>query len=621
MYKNSSQFGRLSLVVSVLLSVIVTGAIASPLSATPPAPENDNIADAVLLDRDAVTKSVIASNVGATLEDGESSIKEESSTSWGASIWYKMTPTVSGFIEMDTTDSDFDTVLGVYTFTQATTFAGATEIANNDDSGNGVQSSISFNAISGTTYYIVVGGYDVRTGTITLNWNIPTLPTNDNIADATVLTATGQQVFNFNNYGTTVEADENQVIMSTNQFDNWENSIWFKASPATGIWGVELATSLGANLVVLNSQTFAEENVQQRSSNGISFNATSGTTYYIGIAGRHQNFTMTFRSAVRPNVVEDVAINRGPVTTVTWTAPDNFIPTRHQYVVHLFNEDNFRSCTSYGDTSCSFPRIPNGIWTVDVYAGDLAINLESVHYVEESVVILNTSNDYFASAVSLLVDNGEVDDFLDYSTLENNEPLHNTPQTFSSVWYTYAPTTTGTSTFSVAETDFENSDDIQPIVAVYTGDQLTNLQRVATSARSVSWESRASQSYYIAVSSLENYADSGWENQLFNFRLTWSHVAAPPPAVVTPDTTTVSAPKTKTVKAKNKATMTSILKKAKIKVPKNATATYRIAKASKKNCSITSGRIQLKKKITCELTVKIKPKKGKTVSHRVNVRS
>jgi hypothetical protein len=282
---------------------------------------------------------------------------------------------------------------------------------------------------------------------------------------------------------------------------------------------------------------------------------------------------------------------------------------------------------------------------LDVYTEDAPINLESVHYVENSVVILNTSNDYFAAAVSLLIDSGQTADFLVASTLENDEPSHQAQPTFSSVWYTYTPTTAGTSTFSVAETDLVNPLDINPVVSIFIGTQLANLTRVATSPRSVSWQATAGQRYYVAVSSIEDFANRSTRFSLHDFSLTWTLVPPPqvvetpaivptpqavatpaivptPQAVATPaPASTVAAPKVTRVKVANNTVMTSILKKAKIKLPRNSTVTYKVAKSSRKMCSISNKKIQFKKKGTCNMVAKVKPKRGASVSHQLAVRN
>lgn len=607
----------------LVLALAIGGFVATgdEQAAAVPVVSNDNIAQAILLDRDDATTTLTTSNTNASLEENEELLVPRPRALWTGSLWYKMSPSTAGVVEFNTTGSNFDTILAVYTFTDEDDFSTFTEIAYNDDNRMSLLSSVDFRVDGVSTYFIVVAGFPNNTGDITLNWRVPESALNDDIVDAIDLNVAGPEIEYFNNFDATEETDEVTSIQASNIFNRWENSVWFKVQPTEGWWGIELYAPRGANLVVLDSQAFEVQSIKRQREDDISFHATGGVFYYIGIAGPEQSFYLNFRSAVQPSMVRNVTVTRGTITEISWTAPEVFDQSIHSYFVQLTNGNRRRTCISQEQTSCLFPRLGNGTWELDIYAQDSAVNLEGVHVVDPSVEILNTSNDYFASATSLLIDDGQVDDFLDFATLESNEPSHAETQTSSSVWYTYAPTTTGTSTVSIAETNLEMTGDIFPVVSVFTGDQISNLQRVASSARSVSWESRSNQRYYIAVSSIENFADLGSRNPSFNFRLTWSHVAAPPPVVETPSNppTTPSTPKVTTVKVKNNATMASILKKAKIKPPKNSKVTYKIATSSKKLCSISSSKMKFKKKGTCSLTVKVKPKKGATASYLLAV--
>ena len=74
---------------------------------------------------------------------------------------------VSGSVTINTFGSNFDTLLAVYSGTSANVLV-LVPVASNDDSGSGRQSSVTFSAVGGTTYYIAVDGYNGATGSITL---------------------------------------------------------------------------------------------------------------------------------------------------------------------------------------------------------------------------------------------------------------------------------------------------------------------------------------------------------------------------------------------------------------------------------------------------------------------
>jgi alpha-tubulin suppressor-like RCC1 family protein len=127
------------------------------------APANDNFANRITIN--GVTTTVTGTNVAATQEAGE---PNNFGVSGGHSVWWTWTAPFSGFVEVDTVGSGYDTTLGVYT---GTTFP-LTKISDNDDVAPGVRSSyVSFTATATTKYLILVDGYSTTTGAITLRLN------------------------------------------------------------------------------------------------------------------------------------------------------------------------------------------------------------------------------------------------------------------------------------------------------------------------------------------------------------------------------------------------------------------------------------------------------------------
>lgn len=126
------------------------------------APANDAFASATAITRASGTVS--GSNRFASKETGEPS---HAATAGSASVWWKITPTRSRRIRLNTAGSNFDTLLAVYT---GSAVGQLTPIASNDDAGNTLQSSVSFSASAGTTYYIAVDGDGGATGSIVLGF-------------------------------------------------------------------------------------------------------------------------------------------------------------------------------------------------------------------------------------------------------------------------------------------------------------------------------------------------------------------------------------------------------------------------------------------------------------------
>lgn len=72
-------------------------------------------------------------------------------------VWYAFTPTVSEQIAIDTEDSSYDTALAVYTGDRG-------QLARVACDGTGWDSRVRFNAVAGTTYYVMVGSVGSRDG-------------------------------------------------------------------------------------------------------------------------------------------------------------------------------------------------------------------------------------------------------------------------------------------------------------------------------------------------------------------------------------------------------------------------------------------------------------------------
>ncbi len=159
--------GVAPLVVAAFLALWTLPAQAQVTNTPPP---NDNFTNAQVLVGE--TGVVPGDNTGATLQVGETNVL--AGVPVGASIWYKWTATNDGTYTFDTSASLIDTVMGVFT---GTNVAALTTLAANDDFGGTFQSSVSFVATNGGTYYIGVYGWDfalfggeLQMGKIFLHW-------------------------------------------------------------------------------------------------------------------------------------------------------------------------------------------------------------------------------------------------------------------------------------------------------------------------------------------------------------------------------------------------------------------------------------------------------------------
>jgi hypothetical protein len=248
--------------------------------ATPPVVMNDHFAGAQILSG-SPPQSVTGTTVEATREPGE---PEHAGNAGGASIWYSWAPAESGHVTIEGCGSDFDTLLAVYT---GATVNALSEIASNDDT-CGLQSLVSFAAVAGTTYYIAVDGFDGQQGAVSLNLALIPAATNDDFAQAQVLSG----VLPLQVTGSTIDATHETGESEHGGFIGG-GSVWFSWTPTVsssvmietcgsafdahyGVYtgaAVDALTEIASNLASCELQT------------RVSFGAVAGTTYWIAVDG------------------------------------------------------------------------------------------------------------------------------------------------------------------------------------------------------------------------------------------------------------------------------------------------------------------------------------------------
>jgi hypothetical protein len=137
--------GMARLALPVILAAGVTMTVAGPAMAA--VPTNDDFANATVV---SVTPFTDAVNTA----DATTQATDSTGCGGGHSVWYAYTASHSGTLTFDTTDSSFDTLLSAYTGAEGS----LTLVACNDDANNTLQSAVSFDVTSGTTYHFMVGG-------------------------------------------------------------------------------------------------------------------------------------------------------------------------------------------------------------------------------------------------------------------------------------------------------------------------------------------------------------------------------------------------------------------------------------------------------------------------------
>jgi hypothetical protein len=131
--------------------------------------QNDNLSGALGIS----AGTTYSNNSAATAETGE---PDHAGVAGGKSMWFRYSSTTLKSVSLDTSGSDFDTVLAVYGSTVSNpSYSGLQAIDSNDDDPTGLNgsSAVSFAAQPNVFYFIAVDGYDTSSGStsgaITLN--------------------------------------------------------------------------------------------------------------------------------------------------------------------------------------------------------------------------------------------------------------------------------------------------------------------------------------------------------------------------------------------------------------------------------------------------------------------
>ena len=246
------------------------------------APINDSWSAALKIFGSSVTET--SNNQRATREPDEPS---HAGSIGGHSVWWRWVAPGDGPVAVNTTGSSFDTLLAVYT---GNSVGALSAVAANDDSG-GTTSTLTFNAVTGTEYWIAVDGKNGATGSIALNLNFtPPAPVNDSFANATTISGVSVQVVGHNINATKEPGEPNHAGSVGGR------SVWWKwTAPASGtaflttsgtkfdtVVGVYTGTSVAA-LATVASDDDPEGTYDDTSA--LTFTATSGSTYWIAADG------------------------------------------------------------------------------------------------------------------------------------------------------------------------------------------------------------------------------------------------------------------------------------------------------------------------------------------------
>jgi PKD repeat protein len=288
-----SRSRRLTTLVVVATMGVALGVVAAPAALAQPA--NDDFANATVITE--LPFSQVETTFGATTEPTDP-------TDCGGepvgSVWFAFTPPSDMFVEADTIESQYLTLLSAWTGTP-----GAFNlVACNGDLGEGAR--ITFPATAGTTYYFMVTVHPAAGPLRGLQFHVNQLlpPGNDDFGNATPI-------------GALPFSDQVDLTAATTQPSEpspscvgLQNTAWYAFTPATTqslsariieTFGAGLGVYTGTSLATLTEVTCMQFAFAQP----VVFRAEAGTTYYFQVgAWCCEGFgQVTFALEVTPNPV------------------------------------------------------------------------------------------------------------------------------------------------------------------------------------------------------------------------------------------------------------------------------------------------------------------------------
>lgn len=473
-------------------------------------PVNDNFRNRTPIPEDATV--VTGSNAYASSETGEPPARP---TAGGHSVWWRWTAPETGLATVTTFGSGFDTILAVY---RGSAVDHLTWLGSNDDQ-DGLQSSVTFFAMAGTTYAIQVDGYHDATGSITLNAPIvgapqpgaPVItehpaPTRVAMGSSFTLSvvATGNGVLTYQWYH-----DDQAVPRATGASYTVANA----TMAHLGFYHVVVANSIGqatsnSVLVSLDDTAVAPEN--DNFANAFELTGASGSTTGSNILATGQ--------AGEPNHA-GVSL---PLSSLwwKWTAPAGGFVTidtsgsTYDTTLAVYRGDSLDSLTvaganddvgGIGTTSAVVISAVEGTTyhiAVDGWAFSTGAIVLNYSFTASAATV--ASNDNFNRA-SVFTSGTGISSNID-ATEETGEPNHGSAsRPMNSIWWTWTATSTGPVVFDTFSSDFDTT------LAVYTGSAINNLTLMAEnddyggSVQSrVNFLAIAGQTYKIAVDGQSN---------------------------------------------------------------------------------------------------------------------
>ncbi len=489
-------------------------------------PDNDDFANRITLSGNEAIGSGV--NAFASREPDE---PNHADSPGGRSVWWSWTAPFTGQAVATTEDSDFDTLLAVYS---GSSLASLTPLAGNDDDGENLTSLVVFPVVAGATYSLAVDGYNGDVGAISLL--IQRQASNDPFAESIPLAGSSVNTAGAN-VGATKAAGEPDHASNAGGHSVW----WHWTAPSDGNVTLDTRGSQIDTLLAvytgsgIGNLTLVAENDQDPDGGDasiLSFNATSGVTYRIAVDGY-----LGDQGAIALNLTLN-SLNDAPSVQILSPANDSvFAPLSEIAVsaqaddpdgfieqVYFFLGPDLYVIDDTPPYTASFAGLEGGSYRISAVAKDNLGVFSSFHRIS---VRLGPANDDFAERLALQAADGTLTGSSLGASRQPGEPDHNDSPDGASVWYQWTAPQNLRATFTLENSGFDT------LLAVYTGSDVASLTPIASDDDSggdltsaVTFNANAGVDYLIAVAGYDG--DSGL------VQMKWTTVAATsePPKII-----------------------------------------------------------------------------------------
>jgi subtilisin-like proprotein convertase family protein len=385
---------------------------------------------------------VTGSTAYATKQAGE---PNHASNSGGASLWYSWTAPTNGLVTFDTAQSDFDTLLAVYT---GTNVSGLSLVAaNNDIDAFNTRSRVTFSATAGVSYQIAVDGANGARGNLVLRWAMASTPLPDLVI-----------------FGS---AANPHIVTQT-----------FASTSCAVVEGLIQA---GTRTII----RFDTQTANQGTADLFFGNPVNNPLFQWAPCHAHYHFQnyikYTLRDAGGNVVVYGLKIGSCMLDSFRWDPNSATSPK--------YNCSNQGIQVGWGDLYSSsldgqwidITGVPDGSYTLEMQANPMGVIQESDYANNTASIPISIGlppapppNDNFSNAVVLPGGSPSVIGTTVSATKEPGEPNHAGNPGGHSVWYQWTAPSSSPVTIDTVGSSFNT------LLAVYTGGSVSNLSLVAS---------------------------------------------------------------------------------------------------------------------------------------------